>query len=74
MELEIISAILFAAGFLGALRKKAAYGVLVIICSIIFRANSDVGTDLWWASCLFILVGAGMVTFLPIKNEEKEEA
>ena len=68
MLLSIVSAILFAAMFIGFFRKKAAYGVIIIMASIAMRIMSlEVGNDLWWASCFFMLIGAGYC-FYPVKS------
>lgn len=68
MLLSILAAIIIAAIFVGAIRKKAAYGIIVIAAAAIMRALAfEAGDDIWWSSCLFMLIGAGYC-FYPMKT------
>ena len=65
--LTFISAIIFIALFLGYFRKKAAYGVIIIIASAVMRVMAlEAGDDVWWSSCLFMFIGAAYC-FYPVK-------
>jgi len=66
--LYILAAIIITAIFVGAIRKKAAYGIIIIAASAIMRALAfEAGDDVWWSSCLFMLIGAGYC-FYPMKT------
>jgi len=72
--MSFIALLCFMSIFIGFARKRAAYGLVVLLCGIYFRTTSEVASDLWWSSCLFCLIGAGMLFLLPVKAEKKEEA
>jgi len=67
MLLSILAAIIITAIFVGAIRKKAAYGIIIIAASAIMRVLAfEAGDDVWWASCMFMIIGAGYC-FYPMK-------